>query len=183
MCHQGHPSLLGLQRWGAKARISKHCPHKRYCVCILPCSQKCAFLLPLPTPNLNHSNQLQGPSMQRNRPPNVASPNNAAPKCGVTGKCGVTKQCGANQCGAKMWRHQKMWCQRMRRQNVASQEKLASPENVAPPVIEMCLRNVFSASGGKVDTLLPTPCESIYELGINWHDLLSATLWRGRLHF
>jgi len=85
-----------------------------------------------------------------------------------THKCGVAKQCGAKQCGAKMWRrrkmwrHQTMWRQTMRRQNVASQENVASPDNVAPnnaapPVFEMCLHNVSSASGAKVDALLPTP--------------------------
>ena len=80
----------------------------------------CIFASTLPTPNLNHSNQLQA-HMQRNTP-----------------QCGVTKQCVVKESGAKMWRHRKMWrhqtmCrQRMWRQNVASQENVASPNNVAP---------------------------------------------------
>ena len=114
---------------------------------VLPCSQKYTpyrvhFCPTLPTPNLNHSNQLQAHRCNVT-PPNVASPNNVspknvAPKCGVTGKCGVTKQCVAKECGAKMWRHRKMWRhqtmwrQTMWRQNVASQENVASPSNVAP---------------------------------------------------
>ena len=48
-----------------------------------------------------------------------------------------------------MWGHRKKW---RHKSNVA-------PDNVAPPVLEMCLRNVPSASGGKVDALLPTPCD------------------------
>ena len=154
---------------------------------VLPCSQKCTrtkihpvprpFLPTLPTPNLNHSNQLQAhqwmwrqnvASQENVASPNNVAPNNVAPKCGVTGKCGVAKQCGAKQCGAKMWRHRKMWRhqtmwrQTMQRQNVASQENVASPNNVAPNnvaphVFEMCLHNVSSASGGKVRALLPTP--------------------------
>ena len=69
-----------------------------------------AFLHPLPTPNLNHSNQLEAHRCNVT-PTNVASPNNAAPKCGV----------------ARKW-----WRQTMRRQNVASQENVASSNNVAP---------------------------------------------------
>ena len=48
-----------------------------------------------------------------------------------------------------MWGHRKKW---RHKNNVA-------PDNVAPPVLEMRLRNVPSASGGKVDALLPTPCD------------------------
>ena len=129
MCHEAHPSLLGLQRWGPTMLPKIH-------------PVPGAFLPTLPTPNLNHSNQLQAHRCNVT-PPNVASPNNVspknvAPKCGVAGKCGVTKQCGAKQCGAKMWRHRKMWRrqamwrQTMWRQNVAPQENVASPNNVAP---------------------------------------------------
>ena len=176
MCHEAHPSLLGLQRWGPTMLPKIH-------------PVPGAFLPTLPTPNLNHSNQLQAHRCNVT-PPNVASPNNVspknvAPKCGVTGQCGVTKQCGAKQCGAagkcgvakqcgakqcgakmwrhrKMWRHQTMWRQTMQRQYVASQENAASPNNVAPNnvaphVFEMCLHNVSSASGGKARALLPTP--------------------------
>ena len=173
MCHEAHPSLLGLQRWGPTMLPKIH-------------PVPGAFLPTLPTPNLNHSNQLQAHRCNVT-PPNVASPNNVspknvAPKCGVTGQCGVTKQCGAKQCGAKMWRRRKMWRrqamwrQTMRRQNVAPQEKCGvtkqcgakqcsanmwrhnvAPNNVAPHVFEMCLHNVSSASGGKVRALLPTP--------------------------
>ena len=124
MCHEAHPSLLGLQRWGPTMLPKIH-------------PVPGAFLPTLPTPNLNHSNQLQVHRCNVT-PPNVASPNNVspknvAPKCGVTGKCGVTKQCGAKMWRhRKMWRRQAMWRQTMRRQNVAPQENVASPNNVAP---------------------------------------------------
>ena len=148
MCYEAHPTLLGLQRRGPTMLPKMH-------------PVPGAFLPPLPTPNLNHSNQLQAHRCNVT-PANVASPNNVspknvAPKCGVTGKCGVTKQCGAKHCGAKMWRrrkcgvakqcgakmwrhrqmwrHQTMWRQTMRRQNVASQENAASPNNVAPNTV------------------------------------------------
>ena len=138
MCYEAHPSLLGLQRWGPTTLPKMH------------------PVPPLPTPNLNHSNQLQAHrcnvTSTNVASPNNVSPNNVAPKCGVTGKCGVTKQCVSKQCGAKMWRRRKMWHhqtmrrQTMRRQNVASQENVASPNNVAPHVFEMCPHNVSSAS-------------------------------------
>ena len=75
-----------------------------------------AILPPLPTPNLNPSNQLQAHwCNERNS------------------KCGVTIQCGAKPFGAKMWRQRKMRRHHtMWRQNVASRANVASPNNVAP---------------------------------------------------
>ena len=108
MCHEAHPSLLGLQRWGP-TMLPKNTPRTG---CIFAHTTN-----PQPKPFQPASS----PPMQRNTP-----------------QCGVTKQCVAKECGAKMWRHrtmwrhQTMWRQTMWRQNVASQENVASPSNVAP---------------------------------------------------
>ena len=102
MCHEAHPSLLGLPRWGPTMLPNMH-------------PVPGAFLHPLPTPNLNHSNQLEAHRCNVT-PTNVASPNNVAPN-NAAPKCGV----------ARKW-----WRQTMRRQNVASQKNVASSNNVAP---------------------------------------------------
>ena len=155
-----------------------------------------AILPPLPTPNLNPSNQLQAhrcnvtelqmwrhhtmwcqtmwrqnvASAENAASPHNVAPHNVAPKCGVTGKCGVTKQCGAKQCGAKMWRHGQMWRHQTMWRQTMWRQNVASRANVASPN-NLAPNNVAPKCGVTGKCGVTTQCGA---------KQCGATMWRHR---
>ena len=96
MCHEAHPSLLGLQRSGPIYHAPKNTPRTG---CIFAHTTN-----PQPKPFQPTSS----PPMQRNTPQCGVTMSPRMWRQSVASQENVTKQCGAKQCSAKMWRHGKM---------------------------------------------------------------------------